>query len=150
MLRKCLRYDFKSVFTYWLFGAITMLILSFPAGLALRSQIVNIENASNRFNWEILVLILYYFAIAAFLLLGSILIYVRYYKHFFSDEGYLTFTLLPLRCTRSTPRRSRVTIFLTTVWTRAVLLFWTPLLPIWRQNVRNSWRIRTTVSLGTI
>ncbi len=93
MLRKCLKYDLKSVFTYWIFGAITMLVLSFPAGLALRSQILHVEEISNRFNWEILVLILYYFAIAAFLLLGSILIYVRYYKHFFSDEGYLTFTL---------------------------------------------------------
>lgn len=93
MLRKCLKYDLKSMFTYWIFGAITLLALSFSAGLALRSQINNIKDMGNRFNWEILVLILYYFAIAAFLLLGSILIYVRYYKHFFSDEGYLTFTL---------------------------------------------------------
>lgn len=92
MLKKCLRYDLKSVFSYWIFGAIAMLILSIPGGLALRSMAIHIGEV-NRFNWEILVIILVYFGIACFAILSSILVYVRYYKHFFSDEGYLTFTL---------------------------------------------------------
>ena len=92
MLRKCLRYDLKSVFTYWIFGAIAMLIMSIPTGLALRSQALHFGELG-RFNWEILVILLAYFVGAAFLILSSILVYVRFYKHFFSDEGYLTFTL---------------------------------------------------------
>lgn len=92
MLKKCLRYDIKSVFPYWLIGAITMLVASIPGGLALRSQKIH-AGELNRFQWEILVIILVYFIGAAFFILSSLLIYVRFYKHFFSDEGYLTFTL---------------------------------------------------------
>ncbi len=92
MLRKCLRYDLKSVFTYWIFGAIAMLVMSIPGGLALRSQALHFGEI-DRFNWEILVILLAYFVGAAFLILSAILVYVRYYNHFFSDEGYLTFTL---------------------------------------------------------
>lgn len=92
MLKKCLRYDLKSVFTYWIFGALTVLVLSFPAGLTLRSFINNINNPSH-FPWEIFVLIMAGFALAAFVILSELLVYIRFYKHFYSDEGYLTFTL---------------------------------------------------------
>ncbi len=93
MLKKCLRYDLKSVFTYWIFGAIAMLVMSIPGGLALRSMTINTMNDPNHFPWEIFIIMLVYFVGAAFLILSQILVYVRYYKHFFSDEGYLTFTL---------------------------------------------------------
>lgn len=92
MLKKCLRYDLKSVSTYWIFGAIAMLLMSIPGGLALRSQTIH-ANDIDHFPWEVFVLLVVYFVGAAFLILSEILIYVRYYKHFFSDEGYLTFTL---------------------------------------------------------
>lgn len=92
MLKKCLHYDLKSVFTYWIFGAIAMLLMSIPGGLAIRSLVKNINDV-NHFPWEIFVIMLIYFVAIAFLILNEILIYVRYYKHFFSDEGYLTFTL---------------------------------------------------------
>lgn len=92
MLKKCLRYDLKSVFTYWIFGAIAMLILSIPGGLALRSLTLNADNPEH-FKWEVFIIMLVYFVGVAFVILSEILVYVRYYKHFFSDEGYLTFTL---------------------------------------------------------
>ena len=92
MLKKCLRYDLKSVFPYWIIGAITMLVASIPGGLALRAQKIH-AGELDRFQWEILVIILVYFIGAAFFILSSLLIYIRFYKHFFSDEGYLTFTL---------------------------------------------------------
>ena len=92
MLKKCLRYDLKSIFTYWIFGAIAMLLMSIPGGLALRSQAIHFDDIEH-FPWETFVLLIVYFVGIAFLILSEILIYVRYYKHFFSDEGYLTFTL---------------------------------------------------------
>lgn len=116
MLRKCLRYDFKSVFTYWIFGAITLILLSIPAGLAVKSQSAH-ANDVDHFNWEPLAIALFYFAIAAFILLSAILIYCRYYNHFFTDEGYLTFTLPVKRRTLYTSKVLTGVIFqaLTTV-----------------------------------
>lgn len=92
MLKKCLRYDMKAIYPLWIFGAIAMLLMSIPGGLALRSQAIH-ANEINHFPWEAFVLMVVYFVGIAFLILSEILIYVRYYKHFFSDEGYLTFTL---------------------------------------------------------
>ena len=92
MLKKCLRYDMKAIYPLWIFGAIAMLLMSIPGGLALRSQAIH-ANDIDHFPWEVFVLMVVYFVGAAFLILSEILIYVRYYKHFFSDEGYLTFTL---------------------------------------------------------
>lgn len=92
MLRKCLRYDLKSVFPYWLIGAIAMIAFSILGGIAYRNLEVNPVSAY-LFRWEWIILIIVYFAFAAFVVLSSILIYLRYYNHFFSDEGYLTFTL---------------------------------------------------------
>ncbi len=92
MLKKCLKYDLKSMLGYWLLGAISVLALSFPVGLTVRSLIENI-NKPNHFPWEILVIIAFVFAVVGFAILTEVLVYVRFYKHFFSDEGYLTFTL---------------------------------------------------------
>lgn len=92
MLKKCLRYDLKSVFTYWIFGAIAMLVMSIPGGLAMRSLSLNANNPEH-FPWEAFIIMLVYFVGAAFLILTEILVYIRYYNHFFSDQGYLTFTL---------------------------------------------------------
>ncbi len=92
MLKKCLRYDLKSISTFWILGAIAMLAMSIPGGLALRSQQIHIDDIDH-FPWEVFVLMIVYFVMIAFFILTEILVYVRYYKHFFSDEGYLTFTL---------------------------------------------------------
>lgn len=116
MLKKCLRYDLKSVFPYWLFGAIAMLLMSIPGGLALRSQQLHIGD-TDHFPWEIFVIMLVYFVGIAFLILTEILIYVRYYKHFFSDEGYLTFTLPVKRRTLFTAK-----VFNGVIWNALTVL----------------------------
>ena len=110
MLKKCLRYDIKSVFVYWIFGAIAMLIMSIPGGLALRSQEIHINDAKH-FPWEIFVLMIVYFVGIAFFILTEILVYVRFYKHFFTDEGYLTFTLPVKRRTLFTSKVLNGVIF---------------------------------------
>ncbi len=116
MLKKCLRYDLKSVFPYWLFGAIAMLLMSIPGGLALRSQQLHTGD-TDHFPWEIFVIMLVYFVGIAFLILTEILIYVRYYKHFFSDEGYLTFTLPVKRRTLFTAK-----VFNGVIWNALTVL----------------------------
>ena len=110
MLKKCLRYDLKSIFVYWIFGAIAMLIMSIPGGLALRSQEIHM-NDTQHFPWEIFVLMIVYFVGIAFFILTEILVYVRFYKHFFSDEGYLTFTLPVKRRTLFTSKVLNGVIF---------------------------------------
>ena len=92
MLKKCLHYDLKHIMTYWSIGAVTLLVLSIFAGLAERSDYIHASEV-DRFNWEPLVMVLFYFMFVAFILLSAILVFMRFYNHFFSDEGYLTFTL---------------------------------------------------------
>lgn len=99
MLGKLLKYDFKSVWRVWWIVAVSVFGVSFVGAFALRfmlSEVMNTE-LSDVFALvgvaSILILVLCVFAIVASVLLTEILVYLRYYKHFFTDEGYLTFTL---------------------------------------------------------
>lgn len=95
MLGKCLKYDLKAVGGYWWIAAVSVLALSLPGGYCLRRLVENIADAVSDYNpiWDILLLMLVYVALAAFSIVSIILIYLRYYRNFFTDEGYLTFTL---------------------------------------------------------
>ena len=102
MLRKLLKYDFKSVWRVWWIAAIITLGSSVIGSFALRFFLslttapgVAAESPEITFAY-IMSLILFLFsllAIVASVFVMEILVYWRYYKHFFSDEGYLTFTL---------------------------------------------------------
>ncbi len=100
MLAKCLKYDLKSVFKVWWIAAVTVLGLSIPTGLIfqmLRSSMVS--HSYDSFGNTVLYLFIEFFTIAVYMcvvgfgILTSVLVHVRFYRHFFSDEGYLTFTL---------------------------------------------------------
>lgn len=108
MLRKCLKYDLKSIFRIWLLLAATILILSPIAGLLLRSFLLRLDDMI--FPWEIFLLMGGCFLLWAFALVIMVLVYIRYYTNFFKDEGYLTFTL-PV---------SRSTLFLSKVLTATI------------------------------
>ena len=108
MLKKCLKYDLKSIFRIWLLLAATILILSPIAGLLLRSFLLRLDDMI--FPWEIFLLMGGCFLLWAFALVTMVLIYIRYYTNFFKDEGYLTFTL-PV---------SRSTLFLSKVLTATI------------------------------
>lgn len=93
MLRKLLKYDFKSVMKLWGLGALIVLALSVFGGLCLR-----VISSDRDFHEIIYItcglgLFLTYLAICAFAILTFVLLAVRFYKNFFTDEGYLTFTL---------------------------------------------------------
>lgn len=96
MLKKMLHYDFKAILKFWWIGLLSTLILSLGAGLCgslltSEKEFPDIINIMSTF-----VIVIAVISLFAFLFMTSIMIYVRYYKNLFSDEGYLTFTL-PLK-----------------------------------------------------
>ncbi len=91
MLKKCLKYDLKSIIKIWTLFAVTLLVISPIAGLTLRSFLMRLEDMV--FPWEMFLLIGGCFLLLAFALVIMVLVYIRFYTNFFRDEGYLTFTL---------------------------------------------------------
>ncbi len=93
MLRKLLKYDFAAVIKLWSLGALAVLVLSAFGGLA--ELILNSERRLH----EMIMLVAGLVRVGsvlgqiAFTILTFILLGMRYYKNFFTDEGYLTFTL---------------------------------------------------------
>lgn len=105
MFKKLLKYDFKSIFTVWWVGAVSILALAIPTGFCVRSLITANYTPIMELFYSLWIQI-YYLLINSFNLFGFVLIFIRYYKNFFTDEGYLTFTL-PVK--RSTLFLSKVT-----------------------------------------
>lgn len=108
MLRKCLKYDLRDMLRFWWIGAVTLLALSVPAGLGLNVYIRSIEapeTAGAGDYFGIFPVIAFYVAAIAFVVLTVIFVFRRYYRNFFTDEGYQTFTL-PVR--RGTLLRSKL------------------------------------------
>lgn len=93
MLKKLSRYDFKAIFKYWWIGALTTFILAFiGAGCG------SILETERELPGSVLIcatigLVLIVLSFMAFAIMTALLVYIRFYKHLFSDEGYLTFTL---------------------------------------------------------
>lgn len=93
MLKKLLKYDFRSVFKYWWIAAVSSLLLCVVGGACINVLQVERELPAVVDACAIIVLVLSILSLVAFSLLSTILIFVRFYKNFFTDEGYLTFTL---------------------------------------------------------
>lgn len=105
MLKKCLKYDFKSVFRLWWILAVSMLGAAVISGLGIRffSQCSVSNNVPDGL-----------YVLSSFVMFGSmfcmiamimgmtvsfILVFWRMYTHFYTDQGYLTFTLPVKRST---------------------------------------------------
>ena len=93
MLKKLLSYDFKALFKYWWIGALTTLALS-----AVGAGCGTILETEKELPGSVIVfatigMVLVVLSIFAFIIFSELLVYVRFYKHLFTDEGYLTFTL---------------------------------------------------------
>ena len=93
MLRKLLKYDFLSVIKFWCIAAITSLGLGLLAG-----GCINVFNSDRHLPMivdtsAVILFVIALIGIVAFSFLSMILVYVRFYKNLFTDEGYLTFTL---------------------------------------------------------
>lgn len=93
MLKKLLRYDFKAVLKYWWIAALSSVVLSFGGGwcISIFSSVKELPEALYVVAGLLMVIVVLGFA--AFSILSTILTFSRFYKNFFTDEGYLTFTL---------------------------------------------------------
>lgn len=95
MFKKLLKYDMLSVWRLWWLLAVSVLGLSVAGSLVLRFVISNMEDSRfailTAFGMFFCVISLV--AIVCSIALTQLLIYYRFYKNFFTDEGYLTFTL---------------------------------------------------------
>ena len=100
MLRKLMKYDLRAIFKYWWIVAVSSLGLSVVGGVSLSylsttiaPEAVNSEPAVLPLILSILGMIASVLGISGFFLATEIFVYIRFYQGFFSDEGYLTFTL---------------------------------------------------------
>ena len=95
MFKKLMKYDMLSVWRLWWVLATVVLSLSVVGAFVLRFVITYIENPNFSFftTIAILFLVLCFLVITSSILATELLIYLRFYKNFFTDEGYLTFTL---------------------------------------------------------
>ncbi|MBQ8550053.1 MAG: hypothetical protein IJ426_01795 [Clostridia bacterium] len=93
MFRKLLKYDIQAVFKYWWIAAVITPFVSLTAGAAI--QVINVDYTSYGAIQTLATFLLFMciFALLMFLTVSQILVFIRFYKNFFSDEGYLTFTL---------------------------------------------------------
>lgn len=93
MLKKLLKYDLKAVFRFWWIAVIICLSVSVVGGFSfLIDQYEGWvpEMLSAITAWAVFFSYCSYFAM---MVLTLVLLFVRFFKNFFTDEGYLTFTL---------------------------------------------------------
>lgn len=93
MLKKLLSYDFKAIFKFWWIGALTTLALSVVGAGCGSILETERELPGSVIIFATIGMVLVVLSIFAFIIFSELLVYVRFYKHLFTDEGYLTFTL---------------------------------------------------------
>ena len=93
MLKKVIRYDFKAILKYWWIAALSSFVLACVGGGC--TEILNSEKELTEavYVLSMLGIVLVIISFVAFFILSEILVFLRFYKNFFTDEGYLTFTL---------------------------------------------------------
>ena len=90
MLKKCLKYDFSATMRIWLLFSAIFLSVAVVAGFAIsglgnQNPIITILSA--------LGILPGYIVLVAYPIATALVLCIRYYKNFFTDEAYLTFTL---------------------------------------------------------
>lgn len=92
-MKKLLKYDCKDLFKYWWIVATITFILSILGGLCLKINNYDKELPAIVYVMSAVIMALVVFSFAVFALLTVIITFARFYRNFFTDEGYLTFTL---------------------------------------------------------
>ena len=93
MLKKLLKYDLRSMLRLWWIGAMVSLIMGVAGGFCwmLVAGDRPIPTAVETICVILIALaVIYFVALAVF---TTVIIFIRFFRNFFSDEGYLTFTL---------------------------------------------------------
>lgn len=129
MFRKVLKYDFRAVGRLWWILALALTWISVLGAIALRSIISFTSMDMSRYTiltevmliGAIIFLFASFIAICASGLLSQLLVYYRFYRNFYTDEGYLTFTLPVSRKTLLLSKT--VNAFIWTVLSGALIIF---------------------------
>lgn len=111
MLKKLLKYDFIAVYRYWWIAALVSFVLSLCGGGCMLIWDVEKELPQIVYIVTIFIFVLVILSYVVFSILSLILVFTRFYKNFFTDEGYLTFTL-PVK--RSSLLNSKLIVGITT------------------------------------
>lgn len=111
MLKKLLKYDFIAVYRYWWIAALVSFVLSLLGGGCMLIWDMEKELPSIVYVITIFLFVLVFIGYIVFSILSAILLFARFYKNFFTDEGYLTFTL-PVK--RSTLLNSKLIVGIST------------------------------------
>ena len=95
MFKKVLKYDMRSIYNIWWIIAATVLGVSVFGAFALRFTIANINDPDGSLLavFSMFAAILSIVAVISSIAVTSLLTHYRFYKNFYTDEGYLTFTL---------------------------------------------------------
>ncbi|MBE6532350.1 MAG: hypothetical protein E7676_02435 [Ruminococcaceae bacterium] len=94
MLGKLLKYDIRSFYKLWIITAITSLFFSVVGGLCSPYALDYSSSVDQTIHTVTLIgYIISTLCIAGFFALGFIVPYYRFYYNYYTDEGYLTFTL---------------------------------------------------------
>lgn len=102
MFRKVLKYDMASIRRYWWLIAVAVLAISVVGSVVFRGVYAFYEGGANNDDnvWGALaamagIIFLFVCVVAAFssVVVTTVMTHFRFYRNFFTDEGYLTFTL---------------------------------------------------------
>lgn len=93
MLKKLLKYDLKAIFKIWWIPALTTFVLSIFDGLCQMAYYSEKTLPDVVYVFTSLASGLVTISYVVFVILTVALIFSRFYKNFYTDEGYLTFTL---------------------------------------------------------
>ena len=93
MLKKLLKYDLRAVFKFWWIAVIICTSLSVVGGIASLIQTYDGWVPQVLSGITTCAIFLAYCSYFALMVLTMVLLFIRFYKNFFTDEGYLTFTL---------------------------------------------------------
>ena len=131
MFKKLLKYDLRTVAKLWWIGPAVSVIAAIIGALLVRFFNDVVEKTPNNFFVDLfslfatLACILCVSAILISFAFTMVLVFVRFYKHLFTDEGYLTFTLPAKRKTILLSKTVNATIWLTS---HAVIIFFSIIL----------------------
>ena len=93
MLKKLLHYDTRAMFRYWWIAALSCVVFACAGGGCLSILLSDRTYPFFVNTMAGLGVALPIFGMSAFVILAYILVFIRFYRNFFTDEGYLTFTL---------------------------------------------------------
>ncbi|MBQ8837222.1 MAG: hypothetical protein IJ002_06930 [Clostridia bacterium] len=96
MFRKLLKYDIKAVWGIWRVMAVILVIMSVVGSFVMRflnSHIDKLYYSSTLSGLMSLFVLTAVLSVFAAFTITAVLVFIRFHKNFFTDEGYLTFTL---------------------------------------------------------